>query len=320
MAVYPAPETGTDCGVGSPDDCGVPRDATLQIRFDRYLLPETAVRQSIRVYTGDPDLGVFLQPEYDLVERVLSYRLADGGTYLPGVLYTVELVVPTDADSYGFRAFDGASLAEGPVPLKFDFRTAKADPPPAASSDPPVTCAAILTAFQNGSCTGSACHKRCDDPTGSCSQTPRMGLMLDSADAIRETAIGKPAHETEIGSKTGVVLENPVRLGVNMPIVDPFRPDNSYLMYKLLRKTDSFRTAPDAPQTVCDTRYQVGFGPDGECPPPPAAESQRLREWFVRGEPMPLGDLKLDNNDPRARLRLIQRWIREGARLGTCPQ
>ena len=64
MAVYPAPETGTDCGVGSPDDCGVPRDATLQIRFDRYLLPETAVRQSIRVYTGDPDLGVFLQPEY----------------------------------------------------------------------------------------------------------------------------------------------------------------------------------------------------------------------------------------------------------------
>ncbi len=296
--------------MSSPADCGVPRDAVIQIRFDRYLLPETAVRQSLHVFTGDPDLGVFLQPEYDMVERVLSFRLSDGGWYLPGVLYTVELVVPTDDGSFGFRAFDGAPLGEGPVPLKFDFRTAKVDPPPPPEDEAPVTCELALAAFaaQNGGCASAACH--------SSEGSPPMGLVLDSAAGIVVTAIDRPAHETEIGGKTGVVLESPARLGVSMPIIDPGRPYNSYLMYKLLRKTDSFRTSAE-PATVCVTRYQVGFGPDGLCPPPPPKEDTRLREWFVRGEPMPLG-ISLDAEHPRDRMLLIQRWIREGAQLDGC--
>jgi hypothetical protein len=230
---------------------------------------------------------------------------------LPGVLYTVELVVPTEDGAFGFRAFDGAPLAEGPVPLEFDFRTAKAIPPPPPAQSTPVSCNQAVEALskERGHCASTACH--------SSEGQPPMGLSLDSAAGIFATAVGKPAHETEIGGKTGVVLQSPARFGVSMPIIDPGHPENSYLMYKLLRNTDSFRTSKE-PATVCVTNYQVGFGPDGLCPPPPPKENARLREWFVRGESMPLG-LLLDDVDPRARMLLLQRWIREGAQLQGCP-
>lgn len=321
--MYPTPELGSDCTATSPDDCGVPLDATIQLRFDRYLLPSTAVRQSIKLYTGTEDVGVFLQGEYDVVERVLVFN--PNGALKPGVLYTFELVVPTDDDDFGFRAFDGQPLREGPVPLKFDFRMAKvaASPPFGPPAEAAPTCEEVVQIFKDAGCAGTVCHNAggstaCppgqgqDDQTGLCADVPRMGLELNWGDGLLRTAISKVAHQTEVGAKTGVPLENAPRLGIQMPIVAPGRPENSYLMYKLLRREESFQ---DQSGDLCGTRYAVGFG--GGCLPPSAEEAARLRESVVRGDYMPPpGYPGLDDEQPanhRSKMRAIQAWIRAGA-------
>ncbi len=337
VATYPVAEQGTECTPSSPDDCGVPTGSSIQLRFDRYLLPSTAVRQSVRLYTGTEDVGEFLQPEYDLVERVLEFR---PGELKPGVLYTVEIVIPTEEQPFGLRAFDGAPVGEGPVPLKFDFRTAKVVQPASSAAptkDETPSCDAVLDLFKQAGCAGTVCHTAAENPdcppgqgldklTDRCASIPRMGLRLDSKTGLLQTALGKVAHQTEIGGKTGVALESPPRLGVQMPIIAAGRPDNSYLMYKMLRRPDSFN---DENGDACSTRWQVGLGPDNDCLPPPYEEWLRLRESAVRGDHMP--PPKYDGLDTaqaategrpenhRAVLRKIQAWIRGGAPLDSCP-
>ena len=274
-------------------------ETALELRFDRYLLPATAVRQSIAIYTGSEDLGVFAQPEYDLVERVLVYRLPSGARLEPGVRYTVELLSPKEEDDFGFRAFDRAPLAEAGVPLTFDFRTRKAPTAPPAPTLPPFedTCQ-LLEALAPGipvekraGCSSNSCHGGAD---------ARMGLRLDNAQGLAQTAIDRVAHQTESGAHSGQPLENPPRLGVNMPIIDRGRPENSYLIYKLLRNPNNFTGHPGV---GCSSAHQVAL-PFGVCPQPSTAESDRLASWFVRGLPMPHNDRSVD-------LRGVQAWIRD---------
>ena len=263
------------------------------------MLPATAVRQSISVFTGSEDLGVFAQPEYDVVERVLVYRLPAGAKLEPGTRYTVELRSPATDDDFGFRAFDGAVLGEGAVPLTFDFRTRKSATVPPAPP-PPVfgdTCA-LLEALAPGipenkraGCSSNSCHG---------GESARMGLRLDNVEGLAQTAIDRVAHQTESGAHAGQTLENPPRLGVNMPIIDRGRPENSYLIYKLLRNPRNFSGNPGV---GCSTVHQVAL-PAGACPEPSAAESERLARWFVRGLPMPHNDRSVD-------LRGLQAFIRD---------
>jgi len=268
-------------------------ETSLELRFDRYLLPSTAIRQSVAIYTGNEDLGVFAQPEYDLVERVLVYKLPAGTKLEPGVRYTVEVLTPKEEDADGFRAFDGAALEEGEVPLTFDFRTRKIPSEFSAKAPNPYSdCDTMLEALARAGCSSNSCHG---------GDAARMGLRLDNWQGVDQTAIGAVAHQTDTG--TGNVLENPPRMGVNMPIVDPGRPENSYLMYKLLRNPSNFSGNPEVDCTKSVHNVPL---PSGTCPEPSAAESQRLASYFVRGLPMPY-------NDRSAELRPLQDWIRAAA-------
>lgn len=338
LATYPVAGDGTDCPIDAPDDCGVPRNAVLQIRFDRYLLPVTAIRQSIKFYTGSEEVSPFTQPEYDVVERVLLYRPL-GGELLEETTYTVEILLPEE-EGDGFRAFDGAPLRPGNVPLKFDFRTEALPAGPQPYPIEAASCADVLDVFATklpgaqANCTQATCHVRsaavdgCPpgfalDTDGACVAVPRMGLVLEDALGLNTTAISRMAHQTDVGSKGATTLEDPARFGVQMPIIDPDRPDNSYLLYKLLRRTENFDDDPDPTNGVggiCETRYEVGFEAGGPCIPPTADESLRLREWFVRGEPMPAGSNPVTGvplkHVQRSELRTIQAWIRNGAK---CP-
>jgi hypothetical protein len=282
----------------------VPRDVTLQLRFDRYLLPATAVRQAIALFAGDPDNIVFFEPEYDMLERVLLYRLPEGILLTPGLLYTLRIVVPEEPEDEGLRAFDGAPLEPGPVPLEFHFRTAQAQPTATTSGRVAreVACD-IMPIFGPtiGGCDNENCHGR----------DQRMGMSLASAEGLFRTAVGHVAHETALG-QGAAPLEEPLRLGVNMPIIDPGRPDNSYMMYKLIRREKTFGG-------LCESRYPVSLA--GQCLAPPPEESTRLREWFVRGEPMPLENpTALDQTISYADLRTLQRWIAVGASLEALPK
>jgi len=306
VAIHPEPGAGTSCASVDGPECGVPRDITLELRFDRYLLPATAVRQAIALFAGDPENVVFFEPEYDMLERVLLYRLPEGVLLTPGLLYTLRIEVPVEPEDEGLRAFDGAPLEPGAVPLEFHFRTAQAEPTPTTSGRvvPEVadTCG-IMDFFAGGGCGEKSCH----------GAAQRMGISLEFAEGVFRTAIGHVAHETAIG-QSAEPLEEPIRLGVNMPIIDPGRPDNSYMLYKLIRREQNFGD-------VCESRYAVSLG--GQCLEPPAPESVRLREWFVRGAPMPL-----DNPDAPLPsisyedLRTLRRWIAVGASvdaLQECP-
>jgi hypothetical protein len=313
VTTYPSDGQGLDCNAGATG-CGVPRNTDVELRFDRYLLPSTAIRQSLFVYSGAQSNAVFLEPKYDVIERVIDYRLPAGTKLTPNLVYTVELLSPGDAAANGFRAFDGAPLAPGPVPLTFAFRTGtQTAPAPKAQAVP--TCADVLAIFRRPSpsvaCAGSSCHS----PPG------RGGLDLSSKFGLVTTAVGRVASETAVGPRVDVPLENPgsppgdTRTGVQMPVIDSGRPENSYLLYKLLRKPGNFGSAAQR----CTSAYAVAF-PPGQCLPPSSAESTRLREWFVTGQAMPLHeDPSLpDPHLQLADLRTIQNWIAGGAATDNC--
>ena len=81
LATYPEDGAGLDCA-SSDVECGVPIDTTIEVRFDRFLLPSTAVRQSILFYSGralnPPVSGIIpeIVPAYDPLERVVRYTQA----------------------------------------------------------------------------------------------------------------------------------------------------------------------------------------------------------------------------------------------------
>lgn len=136
-----------------------------------------------------------------------------------------------------------------------------------------------------------------------------MGLRLGSAADLQSTAIGRIAHETDNGATGGRILVDPDRFGVGMAIIAPGDPASSYLLYKVLVNTGSY--APDG----CTTVHDVPL-PNGTCVVPTTEEVSRMRDWFVKMDPMPpprFGTLTLPD------LRLVQEYIRAGAPLDGCP-
>jgi hypothetical protein len=311
VSTYPADGAGFDCAIDDPG-CGVPINTSIELRFDRFLLPTTAIRQSLAIYVGDdpsnlvPPPGQFAQltPRYDLVERVVSYELPSGTLLRSNTLYTVALSVPTPDEDFGFRAFDGAEL-DPDTPLSVSFLTsnqAEMLPP----GDPSATCTDVLQTF-NRSCVGGSCH-------GTSGHV--MGMNLSTADALSQTAVGRVAHQAETGPTTGRPTENPARFGVAMPRIDPGRPDNSYLMYKLLAAPENYRFRATNPD-LCGSRHRAPPDPVN-CVPATADEVERLREWFLRGVAMPRP--KDTEDEPswlgRGDLLGIDSWIAAGA---ACP-
>jgi hypothetical protein len=272
VAVYPADGQGEDCGPRPANDCGVPVDAPIEIRFDRYLLPKTASRQSITIFSGAEGNTIFLAPSYDVLERVVTYR-GPYGQLAAGVVYQVELPLPDeDKDGFGFRAFDGAGLKKGRVPLTWSFRTSRAVAP-ASRPDPAPSCDEALKVFQGGGC--ARCHTdHANAP---------FGLSLASAIGVRDTALGQPSHETSTWARPGDTLVDPARFGTGMPLIEPGDPGTSYLIYKLLENPANF-----GPDGGCFTSHSVAL-PPGQCQVASRPERARLADWFVDGDPMPPG-------------------------------
>ena len=287
-STYPEAGEGLDC-TGDPE-CGVPTTALMELTLDRYLLPRTGIRQSVRLHPAGSGRNVFLEPDYDPIERIMVYRPT--APLLTDTVYTLEILVPDDSedgDPNGLRAFDDAPLGEGPVPLTLSFRTRPVPGPNPPPPRPTPTCVEIHEILAGG-CASSGCHGACtDEPCGG----PAMGLDLATAEGWRATAIGRVANETEIGPRGGLTLQNPSRFGVEMPIIDPTRPSNSYLMYKLLVNSMSY----------------------GQANAPPEAELARLADWFVALDPMPPPVAHLDLES----LYKIERWIQAGAPTHDCP-
>jgi len=310
----------------------VPTNASIKLRFDRFLNPSTVNRQAIQVYTGEPRFspGVTFQVAYDPVERVVEFRVPPGQGFASQALYQIVInVAKTDAD-LGIRAFDGAPLTEADGPLHTSFFTG--DAPVAQPLEPAVKCATIVQEVLGqtlGNCTGSACHASSGNQLeGQRLAGPPYGLALDDADVLVRTAVRRIAHETDLGDESGgIPAESGPRFGVRMPLIDPRSPGNSYLLYKLFLRRENFEACPlGATALVCQqdptADPSVSAHTDlpldkGESVVPSDDELVRLREWFVRGEPMPraqdLGGQLIEGNVRLQGLRALSRFIAAGA-------
>jgi hypothetical protein len=297
------------------EESNVPLDRSIRIRFDRFLDPATAVRQSIQVTGGtfDPDGGAalagnnFLEPIYDVVERVVTFRLprvkdANGNEqqalWQPRVRYTVTLSVPSD--SGGFRAWDGTGLSET---VTFSFTTAddasSVPDPKEATSAKIAFCSSCsankktpgINEFFSGACVQGPCH------SPAASKGPASGLDLSSGAIIKKAVLGQSAHGT-LSSPTAFAQDSNGKFGRNMPLIDPGSPGNSYVIYKILINERLWETTEESAYAA------FGLGDLR----PSAEELARLRGFVSIGEPMPL-DGKLSPTD----VRFLQTWIAQGA-------
>ena len=303
------------CDAPTPD-CAVPTNAAIELRFDRFLLPGSGLNAGLSVYSGNPPAnGVPLIPEYDLIERVMVYRPAR--PLQPNTLYTAELI-PSHDVRRGFWAFDGAPLEEGEVPLRFSFSTGSGPRPVPAQSLAPLDTCETMTTGPFSTCAN--CHSTQPGEQTTRPSFPPMGLDLSTPRGLFYTAIRHVAHQTETGeSISEEAFQSPVRFGVQMSIVDPGSPATSYLIYKLLQKPENFTVMADEPR--CVTGYHSPVS-DADCQAPPEGERIRLREWLVRGDPMPKDGRSANGQQiaaatTRENIVRIAAWIATGA---TCPE
>ena len=316
LASYPADGQGTnapfnaevDCDEPTPD-CAVPTNASIELRFDRFLLP-SGLNWGVSLYTGNPPAnGVALRVEYDLIERVVVFRPTRW--LVPNTLYTVQILSYPNPGR-GFWAVDHAPLEEAAVPFRFSFSTGNG--PRTAPAPAPLPIDTCETMTQGPLDTCASCHVTKADAHPS---VPPMGLDLSSPRGLYYTAISRVAHQTETGNNAASGgLQSPARFGVQMNIVDPESPATSYLMYKLLRKAENFRPAGD-----CVTGYHAPVS-ELDCQPPSDDELVRLREWWVLGDPMPKdGTSSMGEVIPAATTRenlvRISAWIITGATCAT---
>lgn len=284
------------------------------IGFDRWLLPSTATRQSVRLSATNPDLWVFSQPYYDLVGRRLVYTPT--GQLLAGITYRVELADPSqDVNGLGFYAYDRAPLDVGSFPARYVFRT-RAAVDHAAEGTKLVTCKNVLELFSGAGCSGAACHitrssSNCAGQGGAsgydsllerCVPIPRAGLDLSTAQGLL-ASIGRTARSADSSEQSGKTLASSERFGLGMPLIDPGRPENSMMMYRLLLGADAYRDA--------SFRFVVE--------PPDPAELDRASDWFGSIGPMPPEQTGWPTSaSPIAVVRALQAWIEQGADGSAC--
>jgi hypothetical protein len=164
----------------------------------------------------------------------------------------------------------------------------------------------------------------------------RVVLIPDHIDPIQDRTVpiknainrqeDRIARQTETGDQSGgVASERGLRFGVRMALVDPHNPGGSYLMYKLLRNLRNFEPCPATatsascalPADPSESAHALLPLPEGELITPSVDELERLREWFVRGDPMPRprADARPSSIHLQG-LRAVARFIASGA---DCP-
>lgn len=325
----------------------LPADGKIQIAFDRLLLPSTVIRQSFILADANNNA---LEPivTYDPITRVvtLSNPNAAGGAWLTvGLSYKVVFeVAKTGDDQSGVRAIDRATLDPASAgELGFPVSAATG----VIGTDPAVKfCTDVLPIFSARCATSGACHQSpgtIPDATWLKSPAlqeqfpdkqsrPAAGLILDSSGGIAGTSIGRVAQGSNTGARAGIAEPPGALFGVDMPIVDPGNPSNSWLMYKLLLAPEQ----PAADETngpltnaTCATKTPTLQPPPQVTPAPSAiSDDERTRlSDYVLGNQMPYppnpGSSATDISNltqdlTHDELERVRAWIAQGAPVIDC--
>ena len=281
---------------------------SVRLVFDRFLLPTTTFRQSVCLRSGrglveaieDCSKGVALEPAYDPVLRQITYRLpATSLGLVSGARYTISVFPPPgEVSSAGIRAFDGAPLSAA---SSRDFTVRDTEPPDEPAEPPPADlCYDVTHGVFQSKCATKGCHTGKGAEDHGLVLGAAEGLDLSTNAMLRATALSRVAHETQTGEHADVVEDSPSRFGRAMPILDPRRPGNSYLLYKLLANADNGDPGADSDKE----RQRI-------------EEITRLRAAVVVGMPMPPQDgagVQVD----QPHLEKLSAWILQGAPTATC--
>jgi hypothetical protein len=230
---------GLSVGDGRP----MPADGAVQIAFDRYLHPATVNRQSMVILDG---AGKPLLPEqapiilYDPIARTVTLAPPKQPWLTEGQPYKVLLGIPAEgADTGGVRAIDGATLFPDQK-LEFAFFVGPATKAPI---EPTVSfCRDVLPIFV-AKCSVPTCH-------GGTGDRAAASLLLTTSASVGATALNRLAQGSNRGRRAGQLTTSEPLFGVDMPIIDPGSPGNSWLMYKLDLPPVPVAPAP-APHYAC---------------------------------------------------------------------
>ncbi|WP_437737052.1 hypothetical protein [Sorangium sp. So ce1335] len=275
--------------------------ASIVLKFDRFLLPRSVGGAALADFvclSGDLAAEVRtpadcvnpipLAATYNPVQREVILRQVEGMQGLvPGSRYALTVLGPVDEDApSGVRAFDGAPLRDN---VRIEFTVAATNPPQATpefrmpggdfycqrdlecvmekcDDDPVCTMCVRGAAYVLFSCAG--CHI---DGNASAGLNLNVGAPLfNNVAPLLETAIGRAAHQTQVGEHAHLAEQTPERFGRAMPIIDPNNPGNSYLLYKIIIGENAID-----PSLTGEAAEQL------------REEIERLRAAFVMGVPMP---------------------------------
>ncbi len=287
----------------------IPTDGSITLTFDRLLLPLSVTRQSVAFRDAFNQAPVSPVVIYDPVSLTvtISSPSPDQPWLLPNQPYKVILTVPKDVnDMGGLRAIDNATL-DHPYVIEF-FTTSDPQRPPQrpiarTTSDPtdraklvkdrapagPLGYCDVQPIFLTSCGVGGHCHNATDqNPTG---DFPPMGMLLTTAEGIRNTAIGRASEEMNRGASSAPLAPGR-RFGENMPIIDPGNPGGSYLIYKLLAH------GPATSPAISD-------------------DEAALLLWRIAGQAMPPSVIDGKQKPPLAleQAETISKWIAQGARV-----
>ena len=307
----------------------VPADGAIQIAFDRMLLPASVTRQAFLL--GDANNNA-LNPvvTYDPVRRIVTLSNPDpaGGTWLtPGLSYKVILTTPSNSPDHisGARAIDGAILDSASVGETGFMATAAANVPVDAKMK---FCSDVLPIFQ-ARCSAGQCHgaptvqppsERFPDGH----TVPAAGLLLETSAGVLATAIGRVAQGSNTGATAGAGGPPGPKFGIDVPIVDPGDPGNSWLMYKVLLAPLPTVDGGVLSGTTCGlTPIPLTAVPSPTTAYAELSDDERGRLTnYVLGNQMPYppapGRDDRSQNLTEEELERIRSWIAQGATVDDC--
>ncbi|MBS2011808.1 MAG: hypothetical protein JST00_02745 [Deltaproteobacteria bacterium] len=296
----------------------LPNDGVIQIAFDRYLLPSTITRQSfvLTEANGTPlateEAAI---PQYDPIARTVTLRPPKVPWLKEGVAYKLTLpVAKGDSDDAGVRAIDRAALFED-QPREFAFLVG---PPTGQTFEPTVSfCRDVLPIFY-AKCSVPTCHGTGDSAAAS--------LVLDTSAGVAATALNRVAQGANTGPLSGSGRSPGRIFGVDMPLVDPENPGNSWLLYKIELARPPVVDAGPKPAFACsagvrEPQVRFAFSPLVPQAQRSADEIERaILDDYVLGREMPFPVPQVGGYSDQAltfeEREIVRLWI-QGLRRGS---
>ena len=311
----------------------MPIDGVLQFSVDRYLLPLSVSRGSVQLQDA---AGMTLPPElqpnviYDPVARTITLTRPDvkRAWLLADTSYKVTFFPA------GLQTIDGALLRTD-LPLVFAFRVGPALPPGAVARTVPATlgepenvsfCNDVLPLFVV-KCNLPTCH---GSNTDKVANAQAAGLILDSSEGLFQTAIRnrRVAQGSNTGAAAGSAPTDQADFGVDMPLIDPGNPGNSWLMYKIdLAKAPVIPSAPPVftcgPQQDTTPKHATAYAPLVDALFVNADAERAVLSDRILGREMPYPASGPGGNYATAPLtfqerEIIRMWITRGAPTPAC--